>query len=714
MSTPMALMAMLPARHAGLVSEMPEDQSTASKPISATDTDGMNEHELHEFNMRAMGDAALQRQRKHIILPRENPLDLLFFRSVFDHMLAEAFPKGDRPKNDYVPSSVFQRTMERLFFLLEDPNKRQGFSAEMYDMDNNGYVGWSEFVFVCLQRQHDVVIRLSLLSRIFLTLDRPESSYLAQWTSTLVLFVIAVSSLGFILSTMPEFQDQPQGDEAPKAFTIFTIIEDGCLYFFVAEYLARLLTCWSTRPEVHDQNLLLAKTTGYEELELPSAARLLFVFFVSPANLIDLFAILPGVLQPVLNLERSGGFVVLRLVRLTRILRAPQIREPTTIIYRTIQRSTKALYVLAFNMGLGMVIFGSLMFLAEKGTWDAKSKTYQRYVWQEWNDTTDKWQDITEESPFRSIPHTFWWAIVTSTTVGYGDQVPTTSLGYLCAVALMLFSLVIAALPVGVIGNNFSIVWEELALEKQRLNQRRKRETALVKASMQRCNPFDWMSRLMVIDVWNERFPRRYQPRTAWDAQTKPFRGDFLGMARIQLELPRQMPFSQEISVPLEPDMDLVQRKVSGTLHLRYEWSPDSPQDSNPRENSNQVDLAGTLRLVVLGASNLTNVNCSAANAQSNPYCMVACYPKAPAVSGGLVMPDIWSTPVVVNSLSPRWEAVHDFEFSWVSRNASDAGRVMRVESNFRFVTVPSTPTKVCAAKTEDSHDDLHEMSLPN
>ena len=66
-------------------------------------------------------------------------------------------------------------------------------------------------------------------------------------------------------------------------------------------------------------------------------------------------------------------------------------------------------------MMIGLVMFSSAMYYAERGTFIEDLSVYLR-------------EDGTE-SPFSSIPASFWWCIVTMTTVGYGDVVPVTSIG---------------------------------------------------------------------------------------------------------------------------------------------------------------------------------------------------------------------------------------------------------------------------------------------
>lgn len=67
------------------------------------------------------------------------------------------------------------------------------------------------------------------------------------------------------------------------------------------------------------------------------------------------------------------------------------------------------MYMMVFFVLLAVVLFGSMIFFAEQGTYDEVTGKYMR-------------PDVTgsgrEESPFTSIPHSFWWVVVTTTTVG--------------------------------------------------------------------------------------------------------------------------------------------------------------------------------------------------------------------------------------------------------------------------------------------------------
>jgi hypothetical protein len=664
--------------------------------------------EIEAVNLRAIGSASQRERPKSFFIPKQISLDLLFFRMMFKHMIdgehgetalgvgversdesGETKRAVSKPADiqhdkstastnsarmtktktvvildeaDNVPLKAFQRTLERLFYVLRDP---RGFDATEYDLDGNGCVGWGEFTDVC--RQRNIVIKFSFVERLFYTLEKPESSYFAQVVSTFVLLVIATSSFAFILSTTSRFQNDTKGDDPPEAKPIFGIVEKVCLWIFVVEYVARLVTCPFVRAELLDKKVLLDITTSYDEIRLPSKFERLVVFMFAPANVIDLAAIVPGVVSnivPALAIS-GGGFVVLRLIRLTRVFRAPAIREPATVIAVTIHKSAKALFVLCVNLGLGIIIFGSLMYLAEHGDWNADDRTYERKVGRAWNATSGKYEQVKEASPFVSIPYTFWWAIVTATTVGYGDHFPTTSVGYIIAVVTMMFSLVIAALPVGVVGSIFGSAWE--ALEEDKKNQRDmdREQDLIVKTSLQRYAPFESMSRLLTVDIWNTRFPKDVS--LAWDAPSEqtemPSKGDFMGQARITLDLLGDTEATQEITLPLYPDFDTVKRNVTGNITLSLKWTPRVKE--NIADTMSTVELTGTLAVTLVSADNLINLNNRNPDSMSNPYCVVICYPKAPDFIGDILQPCVWRAPAAVGTLSPQWKCTHNFDYFW-------------------------------------------------
>merc|ERR1719277_691598 len=101
----------------------------------------------------------------------------------------------------------------------------------------------------------------------------------------------------------------------------------------------------------------------------------------------------------------------------------------------------------------------------------------------------------------------------------------------------MIFSLVILALPIGVIGENFMKQWDEFEKEKLNMEAARRREMTSITSAIQRIEP-EQLTQILVIQVWNERFPESQQ---AWGVGrngrplTKALPAEFMGSAEVQL-----------------------------------------------------------------------------------------------------------------------------------------------------------------------------------
>jgi len=655
----------------------------------------LSPEEIDSMNFKIL--AAMNDRQLSFFIPREQPIELLFFRRIFTRLREQKARANEisgrgihdcaEDADENIPIQAFQRAMGRLFYVLRDP---QGFDSKVYDQNGNNYVGWGEFCYVWKDRK--ITVRLSRCERIFRTFDDPQSSYLARVTSVVTLATIVASSLGFILSTVPEFQDKPTDGSAPKPGPAFDVLENFCLIIFVIEYLIRVCTCWAIRDEVFDKAALLELAVGYERIERTSPVGKLIRFIFNFQNLIDLAAILPGVFTGLIYLftgdmpDGGGGFVVLRLVRLTRIFRAFRLGkyvEPVLVIARTVKQSTKALYVLAFNLLLGVVIFGSLMFLMEQGEWDPTTREYWRTVDFKWNQTQGDYQKVLAISPFKSIPHAFWWALVTSTTVGYGDHFPTTSNGYIVAVVCMVWSLVILALPVGVIGGTFTQVWADFAINKKNQAEILRREMVYVAHAIQRIQPAK-VSRLLMLEVWNDDGKHEQMPASP---------EDFMGEVKIELELwPDFEVKSKEMRLRLRPNHQVVKKDITGYITVRYDWFPATPgtamdhidEAEDGDSQSSQKLLHGTLHLEIISAENLINTDWGQHYGQSSPYVMALCYPESPDPES-LLRPAVWRSPVVEHTLNPVWKCGHDYQYLWTPPSDSEKHRekaCSRVSSN--------------------------------
>eukprot|EP01129_Flabellula_baltica_P006054 TRINITY_DN2234_c0_g1_i1.p1 TRINITY_DN2234_c0_g1~~TRINITY_DN2234_c0_g1_i1.p1 ORF type:complete len:233 (+),score=40.31 TRINITY_DN2234_c0_g1_i1:531-1229(+) len=146
---------------------------------------------------------------------------------------------------------------------------------------------------------------------------------------------------------------------------------------------------------------------------------------------------------------------VLRLLRIIRILKLLKFLDGINIVMKAVKKSAGAFLLLVFSITVTVTLFGTIMFYAEQ----------TRSVF---NETEKVWYyDDGEVSPFQNIPSGFWWAIVTITTVGYGDLYPYSEVGRIVASVLMVFGILVLVFPLTIIGSNFSEVYDKNQAQNQ-------------------------------------------------------------------------------------------------------------------------------------------------------------------------------------------------------------------------------------------------------
>lgn len=124
--------------------------------------------------------------------------------------------------------------------------------------------------------------------------------------------------------------------------------------------------------------------------------------------------------------------------------------------------SLQPLLMLVLVVMIAMVLFSSVIYYAERG---------------EWSEEEQMWMRVPQEgdplrSPYQSIPASFWWCIVTMTTVGYGDVVPITPLGRFIASVASLSGILVVAIPVSIISTNFNSEYAKLQRQKEQVKAR--------------------------------------------------------------------------------------------------------------------------------------------------------------------------------------------------------------------------------------------------
>ena len=145
-------------------------------------------------------------------------------------------------------------------------------------------------------------------------------------------------------------------------------------------------------------------------------------------GIVDLLAILPTYVS--LLLPGAEYLVVIRALRILRVFRVLKLANyvaETEIMMRALRASTRKILIFVYSVFTLVVILGSLMYLIEG-----------------------------PENGFTSIPTGVYWAIVTLTTVGYGDISPHTGAGQALAACIMILGYGMIAVPTGIVTVEFS------------------------------------------------------------------------------------------------------------------------------------------------------------------------------------------------------------------------------------------------------------------
>lgn len=146
-------------------------------------------------------------------------------------------------------------------------------------------------------------------------------------------------------------------------------------------------------------------------------------YIFSPLGIIDLLSILPFYISLIFPVAHF--FVIIRMLRMLRIFRifnlADYMKDGQYIV-SALKSSSRKIYIFLLFLCIFIVIVGALMYVVEGG-----------------------------KNGFESIPQSVYWAVVTVTTVGYGDVSPSTPAGKFIAVIVMLAGYAIIAVPTGIV-----------------------------------------------------------------------------------------------------------------------------------------------------------------------------------------------------------------------------------------------------------------------
>ncbi|XP_055596768.1 potassium voltage-gated channel protein Shaw isoform X2 [Uranotaenia lowii] len=316
--------------------------------------------------------------------------------------------------------------LERLDLDTEKPTEEELARKFGYE-DNyfNGRVSWW---------QH-------MKPQIWSLFDEPYSSNAAKIIGVISVFFICVSILSFCLKTHPDMRvpvirnitvrtangstswvlDKTQ----TNAHVAFFYIECVCNAWFTLEILVRFISS-------------------------PHKCE----FITSSVNIIDYIATLSFYLDLVLqnfasHLENADILEFFSIIRIMRLFKLTRHSSGLKILIQTFRASAKELTLLVFFLVLGIVIFASLVYYAER-------------------------IQPNPHNDFNSIPLGLWWALVTMTTVGYGDMAPKTYIGMFVGALCALAGVLTIALPVPVIVSNFAMYYSHTQARAKLPKKRRR------------------------------------------------------------------------------------------------------------------------------------------------------------------------------------------------------------------------------------------------
>lgn len=263
---------------------------------------------------------------------------------------------------------------------------------------NEGYTSEE----ICLPRN-------AAMRKLWMLFEYPETSSLAFIIAVVSVIFTLISIVLFCVETLPVFSmSHCVEDEAPNFLDPFFIIETSCTAWFTIEVIVRFISCPS-------------KIAFWKDFKNIVDVTAIVPYYVTFINVVSTMSCASA--------KSSASLAFLRVIRLVRVFKLTKHSVGLQVLILTFKASIEGLGLFLVALIVCLLVFSSAIYYAELGI---------------------------DGSQIHSIPDAFWWAIITMTTVGYGDKVPVGPWGKLLGSICALVGVLTLAIPVPIITGNFN------------------------------------------------------------------------------------------------------------------------------------------------------------------------------------------------------------------------------------------------------------------